>query len=86
VADEEQVSTPEFIKRLAKAAGTSPRLFPMPTNLLSMLLKVSGRKETNDSLLGSLELDLSKAASTGWRPQVALDEGIRRSAAGYLDQ
>ena len=24
--------------------------------------------------------------ATGWRPQVALDEGIRRSAAGYLDR
>ena len=24
-------------------------------------------------------------AATGWQPQVALDEGIRRSAAGYLD-
>jgi len=76
IADEEQVSAPEFIKRLAKAAGTSPRLFPVPTNLLSMLLKVSGRMEINDSLLGSLELDLSKAASTGWRPQVTLDEGL----------
>jgi UDP-glucose 4-epimerase len=24
--------------------------------------------------------------ATGWRPQVALDEGIRRSTAGYLDR
>jgi UDP-glucose 4-epimerase len=24
-------------------------------------------------------------AATGWQPQVPLDEGIRRSAAGYLD-
>jgi nucleoside-diphosphate-sugar epimerase len=24
-------------------------------------------------------------AATGWRPQVSLDEGIRRSTAGYLD-
>jgi UDP-glucose 4-epimerase len=76
VADEEQVSTPEFIKRLAKAAGTSSRLFPVPTSVLSALLKVSGRNEANDSLIGSLELDLSKAASTGWRPAVSLDEGL----------
>lgn len=25
-------------------------------------------------------------AATGWRPQVSLDEGIRRAAAGYLDR
>ncbi|MGH6711505.1 MAG: NAD-dependent epimerase/dehydratase family protein [Bradyrhizobium sp.] len=77
VADEEQVSTPEFIRRLASAAGRSPRLFSMPPRLLSALLQATGRKEIRESLLGSLELDLSKAASTGWRPQVTLDEGLR---------
>jgi UDP-glucose 4-epimerase len=79
VADAEQVSTPEFIRRLARAAGKSPRLFPMPTQLLSALLAISGRQEAHDSLIGSLELDLSKAASTGWRPQVTLDEGLQHA-------
>jgi UDP-glucose 4-epimerase len=79
LADDEQVSTPEFIKRIAKAAGTSARLFGMPTSLLSWLLKISGRPDVCDSVIGSLELDLSKAASTGWRPQVALDEGLHRA-------
>jgi UDP-glucose 4-epimerase len=79
VADAEQVSTPEFIRRLARAAGSNPRLFPMPTALLSALLTVSGRQEAHDSLIGSLELDLSKAASTGWRPAVTLDEGLQHA-------
>ena len=77
VADEEQVSTPEFVRRLANAAGRSPRLFSMPSRLLSTLLEATGRKEIRESLLGSLELDLSKAASIGWRPRVSLDEGLR---------
>jgi UDP-glucose 4-epimerase len=79
VADNEQVSTPEFIERLARAARTSSRLFRLPTPLLSALLRFSGRREANDSLLGSLELDLSKAAATGWRPQITLDEGLMRA-------
>jgi UDP-glucose 4-epimerase len=79
VADAEQVSTPEFIRRLARAAGTSSRLFPMPTWLLSALLVLSGRREAHDSLIGSLELDIAKAASTGWRPEVTLDEGLQRA-------
>jgi UDP-glucose 4-epimerase len=79
VADEEQVSTPEFIERLARAAHTSPRLFRLPVALLGTLLKLSGRREANDSLLGSLELDISKAFSTGWRPQITLDEGLQRA-------
>ena len=41
-----------------------------------MLLKACGREEIIDGLIGSLELDLSKAASTGWRPRVTLDEGL----------
>jgi nucleoside-diphosphate-sugar epimerase len=77
VADQEQVSTPEFVERLARAAGTSPKLFSMPTSILGAVLRAGGRQEACDSLIGSLELDLSKAASTGWRPQVTLDEGLR---------
>jgi UDP-glucose 4-epimerase len=82
VADAEQVSTPEFIRRLARAAGTTSRLFPMPTSLLSALLIVSGRQEAHDSLIGSLELDIAKAASTGWRPEVTLDEGLQHALSG----
>jgi UDP-glucose 4-epimerase len=77
LADEEQVSTPEFVRRLAKAAGTTSRLFPIPTSVLSGLLRITGRLDAHDSLIGSLELDVSKATSTGWRPQITLDEGLR---------
>ena len=77
VADREQVSTPEFIERLARASGKSPRLFGIPPTLLGTLLRVTGRQDTRDSLIGSLELDISKAIATGWQPQVSLDEGLR---------
>jgi UDP-glucose 4-epimerase len=77
VADAEQVSTPEFIRRLATAADTKARLFAMPTSLLGALLNMSGRREAGDSLIGSLQLNLSKAASIGWQPQFTLDEGLR---------
>lgn len=77
VADREQVSTPEFIVRLANASGKSPRLFSVPPDLLSTLFSMIGRLDTHDSLLGSLELNVSKAIATGWQPQVTLDEGLR---------
>ncbi len=79
VADTEQVSTPEFIRRLAKASGKSARLFVMSPRLLSMLLHVMGRQDTHDSLIGSLELNISKALATGWQPQVSIDEGLRHA-------
>jgi UDP-glucose 4-epimerase len=49
------------------------------------LLKMSGRPEIHDSIIGSLELDVSKAAATGWRPAVTLDEGLRL-AAGMVER
>ncbi|MGF6311160.1 UDP-glucose 4-epimerase [Bradyrhizobium sp. i1.8.4] len=79
VADREQVSTREFVERLARAAETSPRLFWLPSSLLRMSLTMGGRKEAYDSLFASLELDLSKVASTGWQQPISLDEGLRRA-------
>lgn len=77
VADGEQVSTAELIRRLARSAEARALLFPAPAQLLTFLLKIGGRSEARESLLGSLELDTSKAASTGWKPQYTLDEGLR---------
>jgi UDP-glucose 4-epimerase len=79
LADAEQVSTPDFVKRLARAAGVKPRLFSMPIFLLKGLLTISGREQARDGLIGSLELDLSKLASTGWRPIVTMDEALQRA-------
>ena len=77
VADREQVSTPEFVSRLAEASGKRPRMFRVPPGVLGTLLGAMGRQDTHDSLIGSLELDISKALATGWQPQISLDQGLR---------
>ncbi len=77
VADQEQVSTPEFIERLGKASGKKARIFSVPPKLLSTMLGMVGQQSMQDSLIGSLQLNTSKAIAAGWRPQVALDEGLR---------
>lgn len=81
LADRERVSTPEFIACLARASGKSARLFGIPPNLLGTVLRVMGRRDMNDGLIGSLELDISKAIATGWQPQVTLEEGLRLAAS-----
>jgi UDP-glucose 4-epimerase len=86
LADDQQVSTPEFIRRLARAKGARPFLLPMPISVLSSLLRISGRPEVRESIVGSLALDVSKAASTGWRPHVTLDEGLRRAVDDNVPQ
>jgi UDP-glucose 4-epimerase len=79
VADDEQVSTPEFVRRIAKAFGKKPRVAPFPIFALKALFSISGRSEASDSVVGSLEIDMSRALKTGWRPLHSLDEGLRRS-------
>ena len=77
VADAEQVSTSEFVGAVGKAAGKTARLDPMSDPLLRLLLKMSGRPEARDSLIGSMEVDVSSTLATGWRPPLSLDEGLR---------
>ena len=58
-------------------------MFEIPAHIgVDALLRISGRREAHDSLIGSLELDISKAAAVGWRPQVTLDEGLRLALSG----
>ena len=79
VADDEQVSTPEFIRRIATAMGRKPRILPFPLFALKALFRMTGRSEASDSVAGSQEVDTSKALETGWRPPVSLDEGLRNT-------
>jgi UDP-glucose 4-epimerase len=81
VADDMQMSTPEFVRQIARAAGKTARLVPMPVPALQVLLKMSGRLEARDSLIGSMEIDVSKAASTGWRPPLGMEEGLREAVS-----
>ena len=77
IADDEQVSTPEFVRQIAEAVGKRAWLVPAPEPLLRGLLKLSGRAEAGDSLIGSLEVDMSKARAGGWRPELTQQAGLR---------
>jgi UDP-glucose 4-epimerase len=85
VADEAQISTPEFVRQIARASGKTARLVPLPLPALQLLLKMSGRPEARDSLIGSMEIDTCKMAATGWRPPFSLEEGLRRAVSSYAD-
>jgi UDP-glucose 4-epimerase len=76
VADDEQVSTPEFARRIAKALSKTPFIIPFPVFALKALFSIGGRSEANDSVTGSLEIDTSKSLKTGWCPSLSLDEGL----------
>ncbi|XDZ70424.1 UDP-glucose 4-epimerase family protein [Alphaproteobacteria bacterium LSUCC0744] len=79
VSDGEDLSTTELLHGVAKAAGVSSRLFPVPTSILMLAASLLGKKAAAQRLLGSLQIDNSKARDLlGWTPPLSVDEGLRR--------
>ena len=77
VADVEQLSTPEFVRRIGKALGKRPHIVPLPLFALKRALAIGGRSEAAHSVIGSMEVDMSKAMNAGWHPPFGMDEGLR---------
>ena len=79
VSDGEDLSTSDLLRRLAKAAGVSSRLIPVPARWLEMGLNMWGKRLIAQRLLGSLQVDISKTRELlGWVPPVSVDEGLKR--------
>jgi UDP-glucose 4-epimerase len=85
VADDEQVSTTEFVRRMATAMDKKARLLPVPPTMMRLALRALGRGTVIDSLLGSLEVETTKAKSRGWRPVMTLDAGLRAALSEQGD-
>jgi UDP-glucose 4-epimerase len=76
LADNEQVSTPEFIRLLARACARPALLLPVPLPLLRVPMNYLG---LTDALIGSLEMDVGKANATGWHCPLTLAKGLSRA-------
>lgn len=85
VADDEDLSTADLLRRTAHAMNRPARLWPMPAGVLRWAAKAVGKGEMADQLLGSLQVDINRAREVlGWNPPVSMDEGLRRAVT--LDQ
>lgn len=79
ISDGDDVSTPEFLRRIARASGVTARLLPVPPGILQFGARILGRSAMADSILGSLVIDSTKAYNLlGWRPVVSMDEQLRK--------
>jgi nucleoside-diphosphate-sugar epimerase len=84
VSDGEDLSTPELIRRLAKALGLPARLWPVPLSMLRWIGSVAGKQAMIDRLLGSLQVDSSKIGQElNWSPPYSVDQGLSETAAWY---
>jgi UDP-glucose 4-epimerase len=84
LADGEDVSTPELIRRMAGFMGRPARLIPVPGILLRLGGWLLGKTTETDRLCGSLQIDISKAKRIlKWEPPLSLDEGLRETVKWY---
>lgn len=86
-ADGEDISTTELLRRLGLALGNPARLIPVPASLLEAGAALLGKRDVAKRLCGSLQVDISKTrALLGWNPPLSVDEGLRRTAQGFLHE
>lgn len=77
--DGEDISTTQLLRGVANAMGKPSRLIPIPASWLMMAATVLGKKDVAQRLLGSLQVDISKAQQLlGWTPPLSVAEGLRR--------
>lgn len=76
IADGEDVSLAELLRRMGRVMGRPPRMFAVPPAVLEGSLALIGRRGMADRLLGNLQVDISKARQLGWTPPLSLDAGL----------
>lgn len=77
--DGEDLSTTELLQSVGRAMGKPARLIPVPASVLMLGASVLGKKAVAQRLLGSLQVDVSKARNLlGWEPPLSVKEGLLR--------
>ncbi len=87
VSDGNDVSTPELIRRIAKALGRQANIINLPLSGLKAAGLLIGKSAAIGRLTGSLTVDSAKIRSeTSWTPACSMTEGLKRTAEWYLDK
>lgn len=84
VSDGEDVSTPELIRRTARALGVPARIFPVPVFLMKLTGMLTGKSGAVNRLTGSLTVDSEKIRQElGWKLPFTMEEGLRETAGWF---
>lgn len=85
--DGRDLSTTELLQGIAKAAGVPSRLIPVPASTLMFVSSLLNKKLFAQKLLGSLQVDISKAKDIlGWTPPLSVEEGLARCFVDNSEQ
>lgn len=87
ISDQQDVSTPDLLRRLAGAMGRRSRLWWMPEAALRFAASASIGSHAFQRLTGSLTVDSNLISrELGWIPPHSLDEGLKITARWFNDR
>lgn len=80
VSDDKDISTTQLLQMMTQAVGKSPRLIPVPMELVLRLVgRLTGKRTVIERLCGNLQVDINRTKQTlGWQPPISVEEGIKR--------
>jgi nucleoside-diphosphate-sugar epimerase len=85
VSDGDDLSTPELLRRIAKAFEKPLRLIPISVLLLRTAALLLGKKDISQRLCGSLQIDIGKAKQLlGWTPKFSVDAALLKTTKHFL--
>lgn len=79
VSDGEDISTPNLLRYIASAMGSSAYIFPFPVSIIKFFCYISGKSKELHRLTESLQIDINYTKKTlNWSPPMSIQEGMRR--------
>lgn len=86
VSDDEDLSTPELIRRTGAAMGLRSTVFPIPEALLKWSFALLGQGKAGGRLIESLRVDITKAKEKlAWQPPYTTDQEIAKTVQWYVE-
>lgn len=86
VSDDEDLSSPELMRRMAQALNKPARLLPVPARLITLCAHLLGKPAISQRLCGSLKVDIRKTRDVlGWKPVVTVESALKEVAAHFQE-
>ena len=85
VSDGEDLSTPDLLRRTARAMKKPARIFPIPVPLLIKSANILGKVDFALRLCSSLQADIKKNQELlGWSPPFSVEESLQKTTQYFL--
>lgn len=86
-ADNHDVSLSQLLATIDKYSSKKSRVFSFSPKLLSMMLRMIGKREIEKRLLDSLQIDCKESMTLlNWQPPVSWDQAVERTVSNYINE